>query len=395
MMHRHKLSPRPGLAVLAGLAACAAGTVAAQASVAQASAAAPAYLYAVSATSSASAWAVGTAQTGSYSSRSLIKHWNGTSWSNVTAPSPGTGYNFLNGVSAASATSAWAVGAYNATGGVQLPLILRWNGTSWKQVASPNPGGAGGASLNGVSTLSATSAWAVGDYGASGLSFILHWDGTSWKRVASPNPGGTTGGTFLTGVSAASATSAWAVGSFHFSGKTSHSLVLHWDGTSWKQVTSANPGAQYTGLNAVSATPSGSAWAVGSYLTSSATHSQSLAEGWNGTSWSHSITPDPNPNGNEFLAAAALSATSAWAVGDTSPAAGGTHSLIARWNGTQWAQIASPNPGGTAGYTSLKAVAATSATSAWAVGYANNSSGGSEQPVIFRWNGTSWTQVTA
>jgi hypothetical protein len=170
----------------------------------------------------------------------------------------------------AGAAKAWAVGAYNGQGGAQLPLILQWNGTSWKQVTSPNPGGTGGSSLNAVSAASATSAWAVGDYGAPGLSFILHWNGTSWKQVTSPNPGGTTGGTSLTAVSAASATSAWAVGTFHLSGKLSRSLTLHWNGTTWKKVTSANPGTQYTGLNGVSAGPAGSAWAAGSFLTSSA-----------------------------------------------------------------------------------------------------------------------------
>lgn len=56
--------------------------------------------------------------------------WNGTNWSRVTSLTPGGtgsgGFNRLNGVSARSATDAWAVGIY--TGGT---IVLRWNGTSW------------------------------------------------------------------------------------------------------------------------------------------------------------------------------------------------------------------------------------------------------------------------
>jgi hypothetical protein len=77
MMHRREPSPRHGLAVLAGPLACGAGT-AAQAATApaapRATTASP-YLYGVSAASATSAWAVGTTQTGAYTSQSLTIHW--------------------------------------------------------------------------------------------------------------------------------------------------------------------------------------------------------------------------------------------------------------------------------------------------------------------------------
>ena len=62
-------------------------------------------------------------------------------------------------MAAASASSAWAVGSTgNRLGSVQT-LNLRWNGTVWRKVASPNPGGS---PLAGVAAVSAGSAWAVG-----------------------------------------------------------------------------------------------------------------------------------------------------------------------------------------------------------------------------------------
>jgi hypothetical protein len=93
-------------------------------------------------------------------------------------------------VTATSASNAWAVG----TGDAQLPgvktLILHWNGKAWRQVPSPNPFCSTCNSLYAVAVASAHSAWAVGDsyFGnPSGLDLvvILHWNGTRWLNVRS------------------------------------------------------------------------------------------------------------------------------------------------------------------------------------------------------------------
>ena len=57
-------------------------------------------------------------------------------------------------------------------------------------------------------------------------------------------------------------------------------------------------------------------------------------------------------------------ATDAWAVGRSNNGTTGT-SVILHWNGTAWALVPSPNPGPETG---LFAVAASSASNAWAVG---------------------------
>ena len=43
-------------------------------------------------------------------------------------------------------------------------------------------------------------------------TLILHWNGKSWTQVPSPNPGGPSHGNLLFGVTATSARNAWAVG---------------------------------------------------------------------------------------------------------------------------------------------------------------------------------------
>lgn len=149
------------------------------------------------------------------------------SWQKVPSPSPGLNYNFLSGAAATSASNAWAVGSYNRGTGRNPALIERWNGTSWKQVPSPNPGSVNN-DLSGVAATSATSAWAVGFYsGRTGANrtLIQRWNGKTWKQVPSPNPGSS--GSGLSAVAATSAANAWALGAYSNSTRGNKTLTLH------------------------------------------------------------------------------------------------------------------------------------------------------------------------
>ena len=86
----------------------------------------------------------------------------------------------LSGVAATSPSNAWAVGS----NGSDKTLILHWNGTTWKQVPSPSRGA--GASL-GVAATSATTPgrWAAPPATEPGETLILHWNGAEWKQVPS------------------------------------------------------------------------------------------------------------------------------------------------------------------------------------------------------------------
>jgi hypothetical protein len=65
-------------------------------------------------------------------------------------------------------------------------------------------------------------------------TLILHWNGATWKRVPSPSP---SGGAVLFGAAALSAGNAWAVGTIGVS-DFSGVLGVHWNGTTWERVTS-------------------------------------------------------------------------------------------------------------------------------------------------------------
>jgi hypothetical protein len=240
-------------------------------------------LFGVAATSARSAWAVGCAGDCFRDlSRisTLILHWNGTAWKRVPSPSYGPGSS-LNAVAATSAGSAWAVGCTSfceISAASPQTMILRWNGTAWKRVPSPAAGKVG--ALTGIAASSARIAWAVGcagfcfGPGATPTTMILAWDGTAWKRVPSPSPGGLRpgGGSVLAGVAVTSARNAWAVGYDRANGKT---LIERWNGNAWKQVRS--PGGQLYGVAAPS---SRDAWAVGVTASFNA-----LILRWNGTAW--------------------------------------------------------------------------------------------------------------
>ena len=292
-------------------------------------------------------------------------------------PAPGQFY----GVAATSARNAWAVG-YTA-GETSATLIAHWNGKAWKRVPSPNPGSSSRL-LQGVAATSATNAWAVG-YAGSG-TLILHWNGKTWKRVPSPNPGSIENG--LYGVAATSATNAWAVGYAESTGPTTTTLILHWNGKTWKRVPSPSPSdPELYGVTAASAK---NAWAVG-YSAVYSEGFKTLTLHWNGKVWKR--VPSPNPvkvssselTWNILQGVAATSANNVWAVGWTETHFVGPKTMILHWNGKAWKKAPSPNPY-CATCDSLYGVAATSASNAWAVGTLNSDA----ELVVLRWNGTNW-----
>jgi hypothetical protein len=61
----------------------------------------------------------------------LILHWDGTRRKHVASPSPSASSNILMSVPATSARNAWVV-VGSASGAV---LFVYWNGASWKQVS--------------------------------------------------------------------------------------------------------------------------------------------------------------------------------------------------------------------------------------------------------------------
>ena len=338
----------------------------------------------VAAVSASDAWAVGNYLNSTDTEQTLIEHWDGTSWSIVASPNVGPDPNLLSGVAAVSTSDVWAVGYYYSTTSKERTLIEHWDGTSWSVVASPNFG-VNVNQLSGVAAVSANDIWAVGNYynRNTGITknLTMNWNGTSWSLV--PTPNAATNTNVLTGVAAVSASDIWAVGYYLNSTNTANrTLTMHLNGTKWSPVATPNVGTASNALLGVAAISTSDVWAVGDSVNRSTDTEQTLIEQWNGTSWS--VVPSPNTasDTNLLYGVAAVSTSDVWAVGyheNNSTLQSGT--LIEQWNGTSWSIVASPNAG--SNNNALFGVTV-SGSDVWAVGdYDNNSSGATQTLIEF------------
>src|SRR5271155_297328 len=124
-------------------------------------------------------------------------------------------------------------------------------------------------------------------------------------------------------------------------------------------------------LSAVSCGSGTSCTAAGSYITS-ANAEVTLAEHWNGHSWS--VQPTPNPAsepGSTLFGVSCWSATSCTAVGSAGNDGDTEVTLAEHWNGKHWRIQRTPSPAG-APSSFLYGVSCTSASACIAVGGYNN-----------------------
>jgi hypothetical protein len=311
-------------------------------------------LLGASARTSTDAWAVGEqfGAAGQAPPPPVSYHWNGTAWSLVPTPTLGVS-SALRGVSASTATDAWAVG-FSLLGRRDYgTLIEHWNGAAWSVNSSLVETG-GFAELTGVVDLSPTDAWAAGVDGSGGL--LENWNGSTWSSVALPDPNFTPG----TGqsIAASSASDVWVVGStVNPTTGATEGEALHFNGTAWAVV--PLPTAAY----AVTEIAPNDAWAVGG----------TTIEQWNGTTWN--VVPSPTPGADlALLGVAGRGVDDVYAVGEDIPSVNGgvVQGVILRWNGSTWSQDTDPTDGS---YSPLFGAATISgAANEWAVGTLSNAS---------------------
>lgn len=302
----------------------------------------------------------------------------------------------LNGMTAVSSTDQWAVGTWERYPDAYHfhTLVEHWDGSStgWTVVPSVDPPVLN-SYLHGVAAAGPNDVWAVGgtDPGTSPYhSLVEHWDGSSWS-IAYPAsfPG------VLYAVAALGPNDVWAVGTEDYPGR---GLIEHWDGTTWT--------ATYTRfaavLRGISAIGSNQIWAVGQrYGRFDPYGDTTLTMRFNGKGWQQIQSPNPlsgnSSDQNWLTAVSAVSAKDVWAVGRYGNHDGGAYdqTLIEHWNGSRWTVVPSPNPGGSTYDDDLWGVAAVTSQDAWAVGAVGFFGDTPESnPLALHWDGSQWTQVT-
>jgi Tfp pilus assembly protein PilX len=225
---------------------------------------------------------------------------------------------------------AWAAGVVNGNTFVfthwNNPTELVWTNASVTNATSKN-------TILGMTMLSNAEGWAVGTINTKVFNIVHYLNGT-WTAYTSLS--GTCNTQTLNAVAATSSQEAFAVGNTFLpsgcAGGNASLTVLRWNGTTWSALSTAT-------------TPT---------IPAAASTNQSLND---------VKTLDTNGNGTANLG---------FAVG----AAG----FILQYNGTAWTKVTSPTT------QALNGVYILSTSEAWAVGAAG---------VIIKWNGSTWSTFTS
>lgn len=303
----------------------------------------------------------------------------------------------LHGLVTISPTDAWMTGYFVSSTGAAQTFAEHWDGSTWAVVSTPSPG-TGSDFLNQAAGLASNDLWTVGSRdnssaseGAGSHTLIEHWDGTSWRVVPSPNAGDAQN--ILRGIAVVSANDIWAGGYSKTKGSSRRNLIEHWDGTSWQVVPSPNASSEINGIMRLAAVSPNDLWAVGNFNESGTPHT--LTEHWDGSSWKIVPSPSPGvggayPQGSLLWSVAAVSANDVWAVGQYFDGTA-IRTLTEHWDGASWTAVPSPNA--TAGENQLRGVVALSTNDVWAVGWAHN--GTTFQTLVEHWDGSAWSVVAS
>jgi len=260
--------------------------------------------------------------------------WNGTRWAIRQVPVPASADSMqLTAVSCPSPGYCVAVGYYQSTTPGEWPVSEIWNGARWTMKTMPITGGATTTQLSGIFCLSATSCVAVGwDDGGSGVgqTLVETWNGTAWAIQPSPNPPAAAEGSSLSAVSCASAGSCSAVGEYLTGSSPYLSFAEYWNGSAWTVQSTPNASGTDTYLNTVSCPAPGTCTAVGN-TGAPATLVENLKAG----KWT--VTGSPNPGKGGSLSGVWCAATTACsAVGQYTTSSGNGRTMAEGWNGNTW-----------------------------------------------------------
>jgi hypothetical protein len=309
---------------------------------------------------------------------SLAERWNGRTWSVVATPQPkGADGSSLESVTCTSSKNCVAAGGYDTTSHSVRAMAEHWNGARWSVTPVPVPKGATSTSLYGTACSSARSCWAGGLAGEDTL--VDRWNGQKWSLVSSPSPHPSKPN-LLNGLACASASECWAVG-YTFPGADSGSLTEGWNGKSWTVVTT--PSSKSGELVGVTCARPTSCLAVGI-----GNNLFALAQRWTGAKWVSTPAPKPSGASSAQLNAVACASPSACVAVGQYAAKGDFLVLAQRWTGSQWVAATAATPKG-ATVATLSGAACVTASDCWAVGRAESSS--STLVLVEHWNGKRWS----
>ena len=311
-----------------------------------------------------------------------------TTWTRQPVPFPSAGaHGVLYGVSCVSAADCVAVGYFGKSGSGQHLLAEQWDGSTWSAKEVPLPSGGSRGKFAGVSCASAADCIAVGSYqtptDSLGLPLAERWNGTRWSAQAITLPAGDFGG--LAAVSCTSSVQCTAVGETQPDSTTSATLAERWNGHTWTAQSTPDPASStYASLSGVSCASATSCTAIG---TSNATGTGTFAEQWDGSSWRVTSTVDPAGTSIDGLTGISCSAAASCMAVGAYYSGSEALSLVEHWNGSAWSLMSPP----TGSYNDTpRGVFCLTAASCTVVGMTTTKNAA----VVEVWNGSTWTTQT-
>ncbi len=276
----------------------------------------------------------------------IAQRWNGSSWTEQTAAKKaGATHTRLLGVDCPSETRCLAVGNHQSAEGPSV-LSELWNEGKWTVQTTPVPSESTSSELAAIGCNNTAECMAVGSAVIGGVkkAIAMEWNSPTWTLRTVPIPEGATSSQ-LDGVDCNWSNFCVAVGRYTTSGGTIKSLVMFWNGSwSLQSVTDPEGAVESTLLDVACTHTPNRCTAVGGWK-NSAKEQFTLAYRFNGSStWTLQSTPNPSGStASVFQDVSCATETSCTAAGSGS---GSTRTLAEKWNGTSWSIQGTSNPGG-------------------------------------------------
>lgn len=317
---------------------------------------------------------------------SSIAKWNGEAWSDVGGGLSNSEAAIVKSVAAfddGSGPALYAAGQFIEAGGVAAANIAQWNGRGWSALGAGIDDRA--KAMTAFDDGTGPALYVAGRFLAAGgrpANRIAKWDGEAWSPL----------GTGLNGPVEALAVfddgrgpALYATGDFDHAGGVSADGIARWDGASWSSV---GEGAQSANALAVFDAGSGPAlYAAGS---------SDFVFSWDGSEWRRHGGGVGRVDSGKVKVMRSVEAGAGVEpgvyVGGWFPFAGDVDtSNIARFDGGQW------HPLGDGLECTVRAIELFDDGSGdgEVLFVGTDTSAGCESGGLFRWDGTSWTDVSA
>lgn len=302
---------------------------------------------------------------GTQTAEGAVSVWDGTGWSNF-----GPTFDYTVTSLAVSGTDVYAVGG---------DRIVKWNGSGWSDI------GSGFNAYVQVLAVSGSDVYAAGRRPTGNgvqIAVVARWNGSGWTELGSgmANNGPVSYASIYS--MAVAGTDVYVAGYFATAGGIPSNGVAKWNGSSWSAV-----GSWGGTVNTV--TVSGADVYFGGWQFFSpggVLRADGIAK-WNGSNWSgfgSGIYSSPS-----VLKA---SGTDVYGAGYFTTDGGNTVNRVAKWNGAGWTPLGSWPSGPADGIARFEAVAV-SGSDVYVSGYWQNADYQFLSGFVFRWNGSSWSEL--